>query len=78
MLCDAVSLANGYCLMEKRLVDVALRRGTNSYSVARWRVFFDIQQEIEAAIGRSIYQVLPGVVETTFGCCPSVKNNKDN
>lgn len=69
-LCDAVSLSTGFCLMEKRLVDVALRRGVTLYTVAKWRAFFTIQQEIEAAIGQSIYQVLPGVVETTFGRRP--------
>ena len=69
-LCDALALPTGFCLIEKCLVDVALRRGINPYTVAKWRVTFAIQQEIETAIGQSIYQVLPGVVETTFGCCP--------
>ncbi len=69
-LCDALALSNGFCLIEKRLVDVALRRGINPYTVAKWRATFALQQEIESAIGQSIYQVLPGVVESTFGCCP--------
>jgi hypothetical protein len=36
-LCDALSLASGPCLMEKRLVDVALRHGLNDLTLAKWR-----------------------------------------
>lgn len=66
-LCDAVALPTGCCLMEKRLVDVALRYGLNPYTLRRWQVLFDIQRDFETAIGHSIYAVLPNVIETTFG-----------
>ena len=66
-LCDALALPSGFCLIEKRLVDVALRHGFNKYTLERWRAFLEIQQQFDAAIGRSIYSVLPGVVENTFG-----------
>jgi len=69
-LCDALALASGCCLMEKRLVDVVLRYGPNDFTVAKWRAFFDIQCEFERAIGQSIYCVLPGIVQGTFGCDP--------
>lgn len=65
-LCDALSLPNGNCLIEKRMIDVALRRGINEYTLPKWRAFFDIQHEFEAQMGQSIYAVLPGVVENTF------------
>jgi hypothetical protein len=66
-LCDALALPSGYCLVEKRLMDVALRHGVNEFSVPRWKAFLQIQKEFESAIGQSIYNVLDGVVENTFG-----------
>ena len=69
-LCDAIALPSGYCLIEKRLMDVALRHGVNEFSVPRWKAFLDIQKEFEGAIGQSIYKVLDGVVENTFGFSP--------
>lgn len=65
-LCDALSMPDGIVLLEKRFVDVAMRYGTNQYTLPRWRVYFKIKADLEKAIGRSIYKVLPGVVENTF------------
>jgi hypothetical protein len=66
-LCDALALASGVCLIEKRLVDVTLRHGFNRLTLDKWRAYLGLQQEFDAAIGTSIYHVLPGVVDTTFG-----------
>jgi hypothetical protein len=66
-LCDALALPAGFCLLEKRLVDVTLRRGVNEYTVPRWRGYLALQAEFDAAIRQSIYAVLDGVVENTFG-----------
>lgn len=66
-ICDGISLPTGHCLIEKRMVDVALRYGTSQYSVPRWKAFFEIKQEFEQEIGCSIYSLLPGVIENTFG-----------
>ena len=65
-LCDAISLPTGFSLIEKRLMDVALRRGVNEYSVSRWKAYLEIQQDFEKIIGQSVYRILPGVVENTF------------
>jgi hypothetical protein len=66
-LCDALALPSGFCLIEKRLVDVALRHGVNDFSVRKWRAFLDIQKELEQALQSSIYSLLPGVEAHTFG-----------
>ena len=66
-LCDALALATGFSLIEKRLMDVTLRRGFNEFTLARWREYLALQQQFEAKIGCSIYSRLPGVVENTFG-----------
>lgn len=66
-LCDTISMPEGFCLMEKRIVDVALRLGVNELTLAGWEARFKIKAEIEAVIGQSIYRILPGIVEGTFG-----------
>ena len=65
-LCDCLALPSGYCLIEKRLVDVALRYGINEYTVPSWKAYLDIQNEFEKVLNKSIYDCLPGVVENTF------------
>jgi hypothetical protein len=65
-LCDALALPTGYCLMEKRMLDVAMRHGVNEYTIEKWKTTFDIQNFFEERIGKSIYSCLPNVVENTF------------
>lgn len=69
-LCDCLALPHGYCLLEKRFVDVAMRYGTNPFTVTKWESYFDLKAQFEEAIGRSIYSLLPGVIENTFGFKP--------
>jgi hypothetical protein len=65
-LCDALALPSGPVLMEKRLVDVALRFGFNDFTLAKWQAFLALRQEFSEAVGISIYELLPDVVDTTF------------
>lgn len=65
-LCDALALPEGYCLMEKRMVDVAMRHGIHEHIIDKWKATFDTKHYFEEKIGKSIYSVLPGVVENTF------------
>ena len=69
-LCDAIALAEGIMLMEKRIVDVVLRHGMSEHLVPKWRAYKDTQTYFEEKIGQSIYAVMPGVVEATFGFTP--------
>lgn len=66
-LCDSVSLPSGFCLLEKRIIDVAMRYGINSKSISSWQARFQIKEKFENEIGCSIYQVLPDIIEGTFG-----------
>jgi hypothetical protein len=66
-LCDSTCLPEGPVLMEVRFVDVTMRYGFNDYTVAKWRAFFEIQAAFEKVLGKSIYELMPGVVENTFG-----------
>lgn len=65
-LCDSLALPSGFCLLEKRLVDVTLRYGVHEATIPRWKKVFAIKQMFEEKMGFSIYDVLPGVVENTF------------
>jgi hypothetical protein len=65
-LCDSISLPTGFCLMEKRLVDVVMRYGIPPLTLLKWEAYFQIKADFERQIGRSIYSLLPGVVENTF------------
>jgi hypothetical protein len=66
-LCDALADANGFVLIEKRMLDVTVRYGVNRYTVAKWRATLAIRDDFEAAMGCSMYSLLPGVAENTFG-----------
>ena len=65
-LCDALALPSGFCLMEKRMVDVALRHGIHEHIIDKWKATFETKQYYEEKMGISIYSVLPGVIENTF------------
>lgn len=65
-LCDALSLPNGFCLLEKRFVDVTIRYGIHPFTVERWKKIFEIKAYFEEKTDCSIYELLPGVVENSF------------
>jgi HD superfamily phosphodiesterase len=66
-LCDALAFIDGYYLIEKRMVEAALRHGINEYTMLKWKATLEIKDYFESKIGRSVYSILPGVVENTFG-----------
>lgn len=72
-LCDALALPDGFCLIEKRLIEIAIRRRVTKHSPAKWRAFLDLQGMFDKLTGGSIYRLLPGVVENTFGFVPRCK-----
>ena len=46
-LCDSLALPTGFCLLEKRFVDVALRYGTHPATVLRWKKILEIKEYFE-------------------------------
>jgi hypothetical protein len=66
-LCDSLANASGFCLMEKRMLDVGFRYGINEFSLRKWQTTFVIKADFERRMGCSVYSLLPGVVENTFG-----------
>ena len=65
-LCDALALPTGFCLLEKRFVDVAIRYGTHPSTVERWKKILEIKDIFDKKAGCSIYDLLPGVMENSF------------
>lgn len=68
-LCDALALSTGFCLLEKRFVDVAIRYGTDPFTIQRWQIWLQLKETFEAEMSlpdHSIYSLLPGVIENTF------------
>lgn len=66
ILCDALALAQGFCLLEKRFIDTTRRYGVFPFTVDRWNATFEIKEYFEKQMSCSIYDVLPNVKETTF------------
>lgn len=60
-LCDALATPEGFCIIEKRIVDVALRNGLPKLTLEKWRKMFEIKNKLEKNINKSIYNLLPGI-----------------
>ena len=72
-LCDSLAVDYGFCILEKRFIDVARRYGVWVNSVERWNVTFAIKEYFESKMGCSIYDVLPDIGRTTLLCPPPWK-----
>ena len=57
-LCDAISFPNGPTYIEKRLVDVVIRRGFNDYTIPKWKAFFELKEYFDSKAQTDIYSIL--------------------
>ena len=57
-LCDAVALPGKMCIIERRLIDVAIRYGINEYSIPKWKAFLELKDYFDQSAGRDIYTLL--------------------
>lgn len=64
-LCDAISLPNGACIMEKRFVDVAIRHGLPAFTIEKWKAFMNTKRYFDELCGCDIYTLLPNVFENS-------------
>lgn len=65
-LCDVLSLSDGFCLLEKRMVKIGLSYGLKEIYAQRWRMLFNLKEYFDKLAGVNIYTLLPGIVENTF------------
>lgn len=57
-LCDTISFPNGPTFMEKRFVDVVMRRGFNNLTIPKWKAFFEIKTYFDEKVNGDIYALL--------------------
>jgi len=57
-LCDAISFPNGPTYIEKRLVDVVMRRGFNDLTIPKWKAFLELKDYFDGKTGVDIYTLL--------------------
>ena len=65
-LCDAISLPNGACIMEKRFVDVVMRHGMYAFTVEKWRKYMEIKAYFDKLCGCNLYTLLSNVYENSM------------
>ena len=65
-LCDAISLPNGACIMEKRLIDVALRHGLPDFTIYKWKAFLELKKYFDKFCDCNIHTLLPNVIENSY------------
>lgn len=57
-LCDAISFPDGPTYIEKRLVDVVLRRGFNDLTIPKWKAFLELKDYFDKKTNSNIYELL--------------------
>ncbi len=62
-LCDMLGLAGGFCTIEERLVDIALRYTFNARTPDKWRAKLGLKADFDRECGVNIYRLLPGLPE---------------
>jgi len=65
-LCDSLAVDYGFVILEKRFVDVTRRYGIMEGYIRGWETAFAIKEYFEAAMGCSVYDVLPDVGKTSL------------
>ena len=57
-LCDALALPIGATYIEKRLVDVVIRRGFNVLTIPKWKAFLELKDYFDKKTGTNIYKLI--------------------
>ena len=66
-LCDSISLTEGICVLEIRLVDVARRCGMLNKSILhKWNAYFELKSYFDKKSGINIYELFFDEITKTF------------
>ncbi len=57
-LCDALSLSDGWCFAEKKMVASALKFGVNEMTLNKWKATLDLKKYFDEKTGSDIYEYL--------------------
>lgn len=60
-LCDAISLPTGATYVEKRLVDVTIRRGFNELTIPKWKEFLKLKDYFDSKTKNDIYKLIHAI-----------------
>jgi len=56
-LCDCLGSVEGVCLIEKRLVNVVRRHGTNDFTIRKWDAYFELKDYFDGLLQGNIYDL---------------------
>lgn len=56
-LCDALSLANGYCYAEKKMVNSVLKFGFKDTTISKWNSILELKAYFDEKINGDVYQL---------------------
>lgn len=65
-LVDYLALPTGFCIIEKRMVDVGRRHGVDAGVVRRWDKVFELKAYFDGLAGVNIYTLLPGITANSI------------
>lgn len=57
-LCDVLSYPTCSVIIEKRLVDVALRYGVNEFTIQKWKAFFELKLYFDQKSNSDVYKIV--------------------
>ncbi len=57
-LCDGLSLPSGATFMERRLIDVVLRKGFNEYTIPKWREYFKVKEYFDCKAKCDVHRLI--------------------
>ena len=63
-LCDNIALHSGYVLMEKRIIDIAIRNGVHEGTVERLKGLFKIKDYLKKRWARAYILFFPVLLKT--------------
>lgn len=67
-LCDCLATAQGVCLLEKRMMDVAMRHGVIELGPQKWKATFDAKKHFDEMYGGNIYNLFrEQIIADVFG-----------
>ena len=56
-LCDSLCLSQGVVILEKRLVEVVMRKGFGDFTLNKWGKWFEIKDYFDNMCGMNIYKL---------------------
>ena len=56
-LCDAISLPQGVCLIDVRLVNIVRRHGFNDFTLRKWDAFFALKKHFDTLCNMNVYDL---------------------